>query len=165
MLQENQVLASIMLLNDQSSIQQLLNEAEQDMKNSAVPPRPITPSFIQNNSKFKNKLKRALIPLSMLSSCISILHLYREGQDIKGLFKSANILQIAVAVRRVVFFLLFLPCFQTIFCRETSKMFRPLFGHFVLTSKTTQPRPQVLRFTVQYPNVQLGCSFDVITSI
>ena len=58
------------------------------MKNSAdqgecYPPRPITPSFIENNSKFKNKLKRALRPLSMLSSCISILHLYREGLDIK----------------------------------------------------------------------------------
>ena len=49
------------------------------MKNSADPPRPITPSFIQNSSKFKNKLKRGLIPLSMLSSCILILHLYREG--------------------------------------------------------------------------------------
>ena len=49
------------------------------MKNSADPLRPITPSFIQNNSKFKNKLNRGLIPLSMLSSCILILHLYREG--------------------------------------------------------------------------------------
>ena len=80
--------SQVFCIKYQSSIQPLLNEAEQDMKNSTdqgkcYPPRPITPSFIQNNSKFKNQLKRALIPLSMLSSCISILHLYREGQDIK----------------------------------------------------------------------------------
>ena len=102
--------------------QQLLNEAEQDMKNSAVrgacyPPRPkagwITLSkicrifhilrqpnsviallFIQNNSNFKNKLK-------MLTSVdvkfTSIVHLFREIQQIiKGLLRSANIILLAV---------------------------------------------------------------------
>ena len=44
----------------------------------------------------------------------------------KGLFRSANILQIADVVHRVVFLL----CFQTIVRLETSKMFRRLFGHF-----------------------------------
>ena len=51
---------------------------------------------------------------------------------------SANVLQIADVVRRVVF-LLFLPCFQTIVRHETSKMFR----HFALTSKTAQTLPSV----------------------
>ena len=61
------------------------------------------------------------------------------------MFSSANILQIADVVRRVVF-LLFLLYFQPIvrlfLPRGTSEMFR----HFVLTTKTTQPLPQV--FTV-----------------
>ena len=59
------------------------------------------------------------------------------------LFRSASILQIADVVRRVVF-LLFLPCFQPIVRlfrpRETSEIFR----HFVVTTKTTQPRLPVL---------------------
>ena len=41
---------------------------------------------------------------------ISIVHLYREVLGDKGLFRSANILQVADVVRRVVF-LLFFPCF------------------------------------------------------
>ena len=57
----------------------------------------------------------------------------------KGLFKCANILQIADVVGRGVF-LLFLLCFKPIVCRflprETSEMFR----HFVVTTKTTLPR-------------------------
>ena len=56
-----------------------------------------------------------------------------------GLFRSANILQIADVVRRVVF-LLFLLCFQPtaglFLPRETGEIFR----HFVVTTKTTQPR-------------------------
>ena len=44
------------------------------------------------------------------------------------MFSSANVIQIADVVRRVVFFLFF----------ETSEMFRP----FVLKTKTTQPLPQ-----------------------
>ena len=66
----------------------------------------------------------------------------------KGLFSSANILQIADVVRRVIF-LLFLLCFWPIvrlfLPRETNEMFR----HFVLTTKTTQPRPSSSRLTVQ----------------
>ena len=69
----------------------------------------------------------------------------------KGLFSSANILQIAHIVRRVVF--LFLP-------RETSEKFR----HFVLTTKTTQPRPQVV--LVNCPVFwQVCCRIDVIFHI
>ena len=60
----------------------------------------------------------------------------------KGLFSTANILQIADVVRQVVL-VLFLLCFESIvrlfLPRETSKVFR----HFVLTTKTTQSRPQV----------------------
>ena len=66
---------------------------------------------------------------------------------------SLYILQIADVVRRVVF-LLFLLCFQPIvrlfLPRETSEMFR----HFVLTTKTTQPLPQV--FTV---NCSVFCDY------
>ena len=60
----------------------------------------------------------------------------------KGLFSTANILQIADVVRQVVL-VLFLLCFESIvrlfLPRETSEVFR----HFVLTTKTTQFRPQV----------------------
>ena len=106
-----------------------MNEAEYHMKNygdrGGSPrrgrrPRRVTPSeisiilhmirkpnsiivllFIQNNSLFKNIAKTCLPP-SMLSSP-SIVH-------VKGLFSSANILQIADVARRVAFFL-FWPCF------------------------------------------------------
>ena len=58
----------------------------------------------------------------------------------KGLFRSANILQIGDAVHHRVVFLLFLLCFQLIVrLLTTSEMFR----HFVVTTKTTQPLPQV----------------------
>ena len=60
----------------------------------------------------------------------------------KGLFSTANILQIADVVRQVVL-VLFLLCFESIvrlfLPRETSEVFR----HFVLTTETTQSRPQV----------------------
>ena len=55
-----------------------------------------------------------------------------------GLFISANILQIADVVLRVVF-LLFLPCFAWFLLLKRVKC--PPF--FVFTTKTTQPRPQV----------------------
>ena len=84
------------------------------------PPRPsITPSeiciilpilrkpnlltallFIPNNSQFKNKLKDAY-----LRRCY--FHLDSACSEDKGLFRSANILQIADAVCRVVFLLCF----------------------------------------------------------
>ena len=57
---------------------------------------------------------------------ISIARVYREALEDKGLFRSANILQIANVVRRVVL-LLFLLCFKTVVRDETSKMFRPFF--------------------------------------
>ena len=59
----------------------------------------------------------------------------------KGVFRSANILQIADVVCRVVF-LLFLLCFQPtvhLLCLPISEMFR----HFLVTTKTTQPHRQV----------------------
>ena len=63
-----------------------------------------------------------------------------------GLSSSANILQIADIVHRVVFSL-FLPCFRLLFrlvpavvlSLETSEM----SVIFFFTTKTTQPRPQV----------------------
>ena len=45
------------------------------------------------------------------------------------MFRSANILQIADVVSRVVF-LLFLPFFKTIFRREMSKIFLPTLPPF-----------------------------------
>ena len=78
----------------------------------------------------------------------------------KGLFKCANILQIADVVGRGVF-LLFLLCFKPIVCRflprETSEMFR----HFVVTTKTTLPRRQF--FSVNCSIIWQFCStVDVI---
>ena len=81
----------------------------------------------------------------------------------EGLFNSENILQIADGVRWVLFFL-FLLCFQRILRpflpRETGEMSL----HFVLTTKTIQPRPQV--FLVNYTGFwQLCCRIDVIFHI
>ena len=71
----------------------------------------------------------------MLSSS-SIVRLSASLGD-KGLFCTANILQLADVFHRVVL-LVFLLCFRPIvhllLPRETSKMFR----QFVLTTKTTQ---------------------------
>ena len=130
-------------------IQQLLNEAEFCRSRRVITPSEICrildilrkPKsiivllFLQNNFKFKNKLNH-----DNLGRCkfISIMHLYREVKEIKG----CSGLQIYFKQQMSSVFMLFLPCFQTIFRCETSKMFR----HFVLTTKTTQPRPQV--FTV-----------------
>ena len=62
--------------------------------------------------------------------------------------------------RRVVF-LLFLLCLKTTVRRETSKMFRP----FVLTTKTTQTRPQVFSvngsITVSYTHLTLPTNREV----
>ena len=76
----------------------------------------------------------------------------------KGLFSTANILQIADVFRRVVF--MFLANSSHIFPRETSEMLR----HFVLTTKTTQPRRQVfsLNCSVFWP---LCCTIDIIFQI
>ena len=82
------------------------------------------------------------LPLSMLRLS-SIVHVFLSPSlGDKGLFRSSNILQIADVICRV-FFLLFLPWFKVIVrlflpC-ETSEM----FCHFVVTTKTTQPCPQV----------------------
>ena len=61
----------------------------------------------------------------------------------KGLFRSANVLQIADVFRRVVFLLFLLhvcfwPIARRLLPRETSEMFR----HFVFITKATQPRRQ-----------------------
>ena len=111
--------------------------------------------FIQNNSYFTNKLKHAYLHRSTSIACLS------AGLGAKGFFRTANILQIADVVRRVVF-LLVLLCFQPVvrpfLPLETSEMFR----HFVLT--TTQPRLQV--FSVNgLVFWQLCCTTDVIVHI
>ena len=80
----------------------------------------------------------------------------------KELFSSRNIIQIKDVVRRVAF-LLFLLCFQpkARIClpRETSEM----FPHFVFTTTTAQPRPQV---SVADRSIiwQFCCTIDVISS-
>ena len=60
-----------------------------------------------------------------------------------GLFSSANILQIADVALRVVF-LLFLPCFQLLFCLVLTYETSEMSAIFVSTTKTIQPRPQFL---------------------
>ena len=61
--------------------------------------------FIQNNSYFTNKLKHAYLHRSTSIACLS------ASLGEKGFFRTANILQIADVVRRVVF-LLVLLCFS-----------------------------------------------------
>ena len=90
------------------------------------------------------------------SSCLS------ASLGNKELFSSGNILQIEDVVRRVAF-LLFLLCFQPIarifLPREASEMFR----HFVFTTTTSQPCPQV--FLADRSIIwQFCCTIDVISS-
>ena len=75
----------------------------------------------------------------MLTFIYVTVHLDSACLEDKGLFRSANILQIADVVRRVVFLL----CFETIVHRETIKMFHQPLAIFLFTTKTTQPCPQV----------------------
>ena len=60
-----------------------------------------------------------------------------------GLFSFANILQTANADLRVVF-LLFLPCFYLLFHLDLTLELSKMSTIFVFTTKTTQPRPQVV---------------------
>ena len=57
---------------------------------------------------------------------ISIVPVYRQRLEDKGLLRAANIPQIADVERRVVL-LPFLLCFKTVFRDETSKMFLLFF--------------------------------------
>ena len=92
--------------------------------------------FLQNNSKFKNKLKHA-----NLDRCIDNASLSGSLGD-KGLFRSANILQTADVVRPQAVLTMFLDNIS----RWNEWNICRLSRHFVLTTETTQPRPQV--FTV-----------------
>ena len=78
----------------------------------------------------------------MLITSIAAQFIFGSARFGLGLFSPANILQLADVTLRVVF-LLFLPCFKLLFrlvlTLETSEM----SANFVLTTKTTQPRPQV----------------------
>ena len=79
-----------------------------------------------------------IFPRALLDAKIRIYEIMRLNDD-KGLFRSANILQIADVIRRVVFLL----CFQTIVRRETSKMCRRLFGHFSFHNQNNSTSSQV----------------------
>ena len=78
----------------------------------------------------------------MLSSS-SIVHVNRQVLGDKGLFSTANILQIADAVHQLAFLLFLLlangSCITYFFLVKRVKC----FAIFVLTTKTAQPRPQV----------------------
>ena len=87
--------------------------------------------FIQNNSQFKNTAKTCLPP-----------SIHQSIVRVQDLFSSANILQIGDVALRVVF-LLFLPCFQLLFCLVLTLEMSELSAIFVLTTKTTQPHPHV----------------------
>ena len=65
------------------------------------------------------------------------------GSERLGLFSSANILQIADVALGVVL-LLFLPWFQLLFRLVLTLEMSEMSAIFVFTTKTTQPRPQVL---------------------
>ena len=79
--------------------------------------------------------------LNMLTS-IDVKFIFNYLFGVKGLFSTANILQIADGVRWIVF-LLFLLCFWAIVCLFLSLETRGMFCHFVLTTKITLPHPQV----------------------
>ena len=59
------------------------------------------------------------------------------------LFSSTNILQITVVAPRVVFSL-FLPYFWLLFCLVLTLETNEMSAIVVFTTKTTQPRPQVV---------------------
>ena len=78
----------------------------------------------------------------------------------KGLFSSANILQVGDVARRVIFLLLLL-CFQPIvrlfLPRETNEMFRTFFSHYKNNSTSSQV------FSVNCSIIQqFCCTADVI---
>ena len=62
--------------------------------------------------------------------------------DVKVIFDSANILQIADVALRVVL-LLFLSCFKLLFPLVLTIGISEMSAIFVFTTKTTQPRPKV----------------------
>ena len=77
----------------------------------------------------------------MLTS-IDVKFIFGSAHFGLGLFSPANILQIADVILQVVF-LLFLPCFKLLFRLVLTLETSEISANFVLTTKTTQPRPQV----------------------
>ena len=88
---------------------------------------------------------------------ISIVHVYREVQEIKG-YSGQCKYTTNNGCRRVVF-LLFLLCFQTQFAVKRVKC----SSFYVLTTKTTQTRPQV--FSVNGSIICQFCSTKLTSSV
>ena len=108
-----------------------LDNTLRDLQNSSYPTK------VEFNNKFKNKLTHA-----NLGRCkfISIMHLYREVQEIKV----CSGLQIHSKQQVSFVFMLFLSCVQTYFAAKRVKCSADCSAiHFVFTTKTTEPRPQV----------------------
>ena len=106
-----------------------------DQFNSSYPTKAeslIALLVIQNNSQFKNKLNHAYLRRCQV-------HLINGCLEDKGLYRSANILQIANSVHRVVFLLFFRQQFVV----KRVKCSAECSTIFVFTNKATQPSPQV----------------------
>ena len=79
----------------------------------------------------------------------------------KGLFGSANNLQIADVGLRVFFFL-FWPFFCPIVCLIVPGEMSEMITFTVLCTKAIQPCPRVFLIKLMFINLQLCCTFDVI---
>ena len=133
-----------------------------DLQNSSYPTKAEFNNcllFLQNNSKFKNKLKHA-----NLGRCKHIDNASLSGLSLGAwsLLRSANILQIADVVRRVIFF-----CSCDVFRQyfavkrvKCSTTVSPFCSNYQNNS-TSSPGFHGQRFN----NLQKGCTFDVISSI
>ena len=112
--------------------------------------------FLQNNSKFKNKLKH-----SNLGRCKHIDNASLSGLILgdQSLLRSANIFQIADVVRRVIFFC---SCdvFRQYFAVNRVKFSTTVspFCSYYQNNSTSFPGFHGQPFN----NLQQGCTFDVI---
>ena len=120
--------------NDYTTMDVVYGDTEQFCRFAFLHPRSTSfPTF----ASYSHKIVRNL----MLLLCLRIIILYLDSACLedKGLFRSANILQIADVVRRV----LLLLCFRQWFVVKRAKCFTDFSAIFLFTTKTIQPRPQV----------------------
>ena len=162
MLSKQQLTFALSLKGQEELIQQLMKEAQQGMKNQAdrggCYPRWITPSevclifhtlrkpnslinllFIQNNSQFKNIAKTCLPPSILSSSSIVYVQVCPAPQ----IFSTSHMSPSELCSCHV--FSYYFAQFQLQFLLLKRVKCLPFF---VFTTKTTEPRTQVLSVTV-----------------
>ena len=108
-----------------------------------------------------------MLPPLMLSSS-SIVHVYRQVQEIKGcsvlqMFKCSANVQMFCKCHPSSCLLVVLLCIQSIVCLFLPCVTSEMFHHFCNTTKTTQGHPQV--FSVNGSIIwQFCCMVDIISS-